>query len=65
LPCGYVLGLTDILGAASGPRGLWIGLVIGLTVAAVLLLITVKYVMMTDLKNLINDQKAPLGNEGA
>jgi MATE family multidrug resistance protein len=34
LPVGYALGLTDWLGAPSGPSGLWQGLVVGLTCAA-------------------------------
>ena len=38
LPLGYMLGLTDILRPAMGPAGFWIGLVAGLTAAAVLLL---------------------------
>jgi MATE family multidrug resistance protein len=37
LPVGYVLGLTDWAGPASGPAGLWQGLVVGLTCAAMLL----------------------------
>lgn len=37
LPIGYGLGLSDWLGAPSGPRGLWLGLVIGLTCAAAML----------------------------
>jgi MATE family multidrug resistance protein len=37
LPVGYALGLTDWLGAPSGPSGLWQGLVVGLTCAAVML----------------------------
>ncbi|MFC3609595.1 MATE family efflux transporter [Stutzerimonas tarimensis] len=37
LPLGYVLGLTDWLGEASGPRGLWQGLIGGLTCAALML----------------------------
>ncbi|MCW3148245.1 MATE family efflux transporter [Stutzerimonas stutzeri] len=37
LPIGYVLGLTDHLGTASGPGGLWQGLIAGLSCAAVLL----------------------------
>lgn len=39
LPVGYVLGLTDWIGQARGPAGLWQGLVVGLTCAAVLLAI--------------------------
>ncbi|MDT3710047.1 MAG: MATE family efflux transporter [Pseudomonadaceae bacterium] len=37
LPIGYVLGLTDHFGPASGPGGLWQGLIAGLSCAAVLL----------------------------
>jgi MATE family multidrug resistance protein len=37
LPVGYVLGLTDFWVPAMGPAGFWIGLVAGLTAAAVLL----------------------------
>ncbi len=37
LPLGYVLGLTDVLRPAMGPGGFWVGLVVGLTVAALLL----------------------------
>lgn len=37
LPVGYVLGLTDLFGPASGPAGLWQGLVVGLSGAALLL----------------------------
>lgn len=37
LPVGYALGLTDLLGPASGPSGLWQGLIVGLTSAALML----------------------------
>jgi MATE family multidrug resistance protein len=37
LPLGYLLGLTDHLGAARGVFGLWTGLIAGLAVAALLL----------------------------
>lgn len=37
LPVGYCLGLTLQCGAPSGPVGLWQGLVVGLTSAAILL----------------------------
>ena len=37
LPVGYLLGLTDWLGAPSGPSGLWQGLIVGLTCAALML----------------------------
>jgi MATE family multidrug resistance protein len=38
LPVGYTLALTDFLGPARGARGFWMGLVLGLTLAAVFLL---------------------------
>ncbi|TLX57258.1 MATE family efflux transporter [Stutzerimonas nosocomialis] len=37
LPIGYLLGLTDWLGEPSGPKGLWQGLIAGLSCAAILL----------------------------
>jgi len=37
LPVGYMRGLTDLLGAANGPSGLWQGLIVGLTCAALML----------------------------
>ncbi len=37
LPIGYSLGLTTLWGAPMGARGFWIGLIAGLTCAAVLL----------------------------
>jgi multidrug resistance protein, MATE family len=37
LPVGYLLGLTDVLVPAMGVKGLWLGLIMGLTVAAGLL----------------------------
>ena len=37
LPLGYLLGLTETLGEASGPAGLWQGLIAGLSCAAILL----------------------------
>ncbi len=37
LPLGYVLGMTDWLVPAMGAHGFWIGIIIGLSSAAVLL----------------------------
>lgn len=37
LPVGYTLGLSDYFGLAQGPAGLWQGLIVGLSCAAVLL----------------------------
>lgn len=37
LPVGYLLGLTDRFGPATGPAGLWQGLIAGLSCAAILL----------------------------
>jgi MATE family multidrug resistance protein len=37
LPVGYGLGLSDWFGEPSGPKGLWQGLVVGLTCAALML----------------------------
>ncbi|MBL7249235.1 MATE family efflux transporter [Alloalcanivorax sp. C16-2] len=43
LPIGYVLGLTDLWGPAMGPAGFWIGLVAGLTSAAILLALRLRW----------------------
>ena len=37
LPVGYILGLTDWFGPPSGPSGLWQGLIVGLSCAALML----------------------------
>lgn len=37
LPCGYLLALTDYLVPAMGPSGFWMGFILGLTSAAVLM----------------------------
>lgn len=38
LPVGYLLGRTDLITPAMGPQGFWVGLIIGLTVGAILLM---------------------------
>ena len=38
---GFVLARTDLIVPAMGPHGFWIGIIVGLTVAAVLLMLTV------------------------
>ncbi|MRI33019.1 MATE family efflux transporter [Endozoicomonas sp. OPT23] len=42
LPLGYTLGLTDLITEPMGPHGLWIGLVIALTISAVFLTLRLK-----------------------
>lgn len=37
LPIGYMLGLSNTFGTAQGPAGLWQGLIVGLSCAAILL----------------------------
>ncbi|UTW14338.1 MATE family efflux transporter [Marinobacterium rhizophilum] len=37
MPAGYVLGLTDLLGPSRGAAGFWYGLVLGLSLGALLL----------------------------
>lgn len=37
LPVGYALGMTELTGRAMGPDGFWIGLIAGLSAAAVML----------------------------
>ena len=38
LPLGYLLGMTDIITTAMGAKGFWIGITVGLTAAAILLI---------------------------
>lgn len=38
LPVGYILGLTDLIIAPIGAAGFWIGIILGLAVAAILLI---------------------------
>ena len=38
---GFVLARTDLIVPAMGPHGFWIGIIVGLSVAAVLLMLTV------------------------
>jgi len=44
LPLGYVFALTDILVKPMGPAGFWIGIIAGLTFAAVLLICRMIYI---------------------
>ncbi|CCG87188.1 MATE family efflux transporter [Erwinia piriflorinigrans] len=38
LPFGYLLGMTDLVLPAMGPAGFWIGFIIGLTSAAIMMI---------------------------
>lgn len=42
LPLGYLLGRTTVLGEPMGPQGFWIAFIVGITIAAVLLLFRVR-----------------------
>ncbi len=57
LPVGYLLGLTDRIGEASGPAGLWQGLIAGLSCAA--LLLTVRLVRSA--RRAIREQERRIG----
>ena len=43
LPSGYILALTDLVVDRMGPAGFWIGFIIGLTSAAVLMMLRMRY----------------------
>ncbi|MBS0847487.1 MdtK family multidrug efflux MATE transporter [Citrobacter sp. JGM124] len=43
LPSGYILALTHWAGAPMGPAGFWIGFIVGLTSAAVLMVLRVRW----------------------
>ncbi|MGF1684761.1 MATE family efflux transporter [Photobacterium minamisatsumaniensis] len=48
LPIGYVLGLTDWLVDPMGPHGFWIGNIIGLTAAAIMLATRLRWIHRQD-----------------
>ena len=52
LPLGYALGLGNLMDFKMGPQGFWIGLLAGLTVAAILL----NYRLYVHLKSLTLDE---------
>lgn len=54
LPLGYILGMTDILMPSLGAEGFWIGLIFGLTVAALLLAMRVWRVINKPIEALKN-----------
>ncbi|MGS9054406.1 MATE family efflux transporter, partial [Salmonella enterica subsp. enterica serovar Infantis] len=43
LPSGYILALTDVVVDRMGPAGFWMGVIIGLTSAAVLMMLRMRY----------------------
>ncbi|VYU59555.1 MdtK family multidrug efflux MATE transporter [Metakosakonia massiliensis] len=43
LPSGYVLALTDLVVDRMGPAGFWIGFIIGLTSAAVMMMLRMRF----------------------
>ncbi|MDG3086379.1 MATE family efflux transporter [Vibrio hannami] len=45
LPMGVVLGTTDYIVPAMGEKGFWVGILTGLTVAAVLMLLRLRHVI--------------------
>lgn len=44
LPCSYIMALTDILRPAMGPSGFWIGFIVGLTSAAVMMMLRMHWI---------------------
>ena len=43
LPSGYILALTDLVVPRMGPAGFWMGFIIGLTSAAVLMMLRMRF----------------------
>lgn len=43
LPSGYVLALTDLVVERMGPAGFWMGFIIGLTSAAILMMLRMRF----------------------
>ena len=64
LPLGYALGLTSLFVEPMGPAGFWIGLVAGLTVAAILLGLRLYWRMRQPLPA-SDDSPSPQGQQAA
>lgn len=58
IPSGYILGLTDWVRPATGPYGFWIGIIIGLTAAAILLQYRLR-IMLNRTRQQFDADKAP------
>lgn len=43
LPSGYILALTDLVVDRMGPAGFWVGFIIGLTAAAVMMMLRMRF----------------------
>lgn len=54
LPCGYVLALTDYVLPAMGPSGFWIGFIIGLTSAAVMMMMRMLWLQRQSPRLILN-----------
>ena len=65
LPVGYILGLTDWWRPAMGPDGFWIGLIAGLSAAAVLLTLRLLYQLRRGKAGAtVGDSEAPATRAG-
>ena len=47
LPSGYILALTDLVVEPMGPAGFWIGFIIGLTSAAIMMMLRMRCLLYT------------------
>ncbi|EOD5873113.1 MdtK family multidrug efflux MATE transporter [Enterobacter hormaechei] len=43
LPCGYILALTDLVVDRMGPAGFWMGFIIGLTSATIMMMLRMRF----------------------
>ncbi|MDP2574293.1 MATE family efflux transporter [Vibrio penaeicida] len=48
LPAGYAFGMTDIFGEPMGAAGFWVGFIVGLSAAALLLSLRLKWIHKQD-----------------
>ncbi|WWP00118.1 MAG: MATE family efflux transporter [Candidatus Dasytiphilus stammeri] len=55
LPCGYILGLTDWIVNPLGPAGFWIGFIIGLTAAAMMMIYRIRHLQTLSDKDLLQE----------
>jgi MATE family multidrug resistance protein len=53
LPSGYVLALTDLVVEPMGPAGFWIGFIIGLTSAAIMMMLRMRWLQRQPSVNIL------------
>lgn len=58
LPSGYILALTDLVVEPMGPAGFWIGFIIGLTSAAIMMMLRMRFLHVCRQPSFCNERPA-------